>query len=79
MGELFREIQQNLLELTLWERILKVFLKMTRQLLGFMAIDLEQTIENLFSSKEANTRLITILNALHNFDEKDKNYTKFAA
>ncbi len=79
MGELFRKSQQNLLELTLWERILKVFLKMIRQLLDSMAIDLEQTIENFFSSKEADTRLISILNALHDFDEKEKNYTKIAA
>ena len=27
MGELFRETQQQLLELTLWERLIKVFIK----------------------------------------------------
>ena len=31
MGELFRETQQHLLELTLWERLVKVFFKMILQ------------------------------------------------
>ncbi|MFA5475895.1 MAG: IS4 family transposase, partial [Bacteroidales bacterium] len=33
MGGLFRESQQQLLELTLWDRILKIFIRMLRELL----------------------------------------------
>lgn len=36
MGELFHETQQHLLELMLWERLVKVFLKMVAQLASIL-------------------------------------------
>lgn len=70
LGELFRQHQQHLLELTLWERILKVFLKMLRQLLEIMAIDVDQTIELMFNNDQANRQLLALLSALQNSTEK---------
>ena len=45
MGELFRETQQHLLELTLWKRLVKVFLKMVAQLALILNFDLDETME----------------------------------
>jgi hypothetical protein len=69
LGELYRQHQQNLLELTLWERILKVFLKMLRQLLEILAIDVDQTIELIFNSEKANRDILLLLSALHDETE----------
>jgi hypothetical protein len=69
LGELFRQHQQNLLELTLWERILQVFLKMLRQLLGILAIDVDQTIELIFNSEKANSEILLLLSVLQDESE----------
>ncbi len=50
MGELFRETQQQLLELTLWERILKVFIKLTQNLAELLNIDAHEILEQLFQN-----------------------------
>jgi hypothetical protein len=78
MGELYRESQQHLLELTLWERILKVFLKMLRQLMELLSIDIEKTIERLLQDENASKQILAIINALKEDDICEKN-TKLAA
>jgi hypothetical protein len=69
MGELFRESQQYLLELTLWERILKVFIKMLQQLLEIVSLDVEETIEKIMTSQKAGQQLLAMLKALKEIDE----------
>jgi hypothetical protein len=69
MGELFRESQQHLLELTLWERILKVFIKMLNQLLNVLSIDIEETIEKIMNNDQAGKQLLAMLTTLNEFGD----------
>ncbi|MCP3932181.1 MAG: transposase [Bacteroidetes bacterium] len=78
MGGLFRESQQHLLELTLWERILKVFIKMLRQLLEVLSIDIDETIEKIMQSDRAGIQLLAMLSALNDFGDNVRYKTKFA-
>ena len=78
MGELFRETQQHLLELTLWERLIKVFLTMLIELALILNIDLDDTMEKLMQSNQASRQLWAMLNALNEFDENDRNKGKSA-
>ena len=79
MGELFRESQQHLLELTLWERILKVFIKMLQQLSEILSIDIEESIEKILQSDKAGKQLLAMLAALNDFGDNCEYKTKFAA
>jgi hypothetical protein len=79
MGELFRESQQYLLELTLWERILKVFIKMLQQLLEIVSLDVEETIEKIMTSQKAGQQLLAMLKALKEIDENPEYKSKTAA
>lgn len=47
MGEPFRETRQQLPELALWKRLVKIFIKMPVELTMVMNIDREETIESL--------------------------------
>jgi hypothetical protein len=47
MGEIFRESQQHLLELTLWEGIPKVYIKIFEQLSKALSINVDETIEKI--------------------------------
>ncbi len=74
MGELFRETQQHLLELTLWERLVRVFLKMIIQLTAILNVDVEETIEKLLQSDQTSKQLLTILRVVDEFEDKYQNY-----
>ncbi len=63
MGELFRETQQGLLELTLWERIMDVFLKIIIELLEFLNIDVEESIERIMKDDKAGKKLFSFFAA----------------
>ena len=79
MGELFREAQKQLLELSLWERILIVFYKMLKQLLDVLNVDVDETIEKILQDKKAGKQLLIILNALDDFEDIDAIYAKSVA
>jgi len=79
MGELFRESQQHLLELTLWERILKVFIKMLQELMEILSIDIEETIEKIMQSDRAGKQLLSMLTALNDFGDNCGYKPKIAA
>lgn len=79
MGELFRESQQQLLELTLWERLLKVFFKMLVQMATILNIDIEELIEKLMQSDKASRKLLAMLSALNEFEDNDHNCSKSVA
>lgn len=76
MGELFRETQQQLLELTLWERLVKVFFKMLVQITAILNIELEELIEKLMQSDKASKQLMAMLKALDEFDDNAHNDNK---
>jgi hypothetical protein len=78
MGELFRETQQHLLELTLWERLVKVFLKMLVQLTTILNVDMEEMIEKLMQSDRTSKQLLAILKVVDEFEDNDKNNDKTA-
>ena len=79
MGELFRETQQHLIELNLWERILEVFFKMLRQLLSILSFDVDQAIEKIMKDDNASRQLITMLNALKDNENNCANSVKNVA
>jgi hypothetical protein len=64
MGGLFRESQQQLLELTLWDRILKIFIRMLRELLEILSIDIEETIGKITSCDKSATQVLAMLEAI---------------
>ena len=76
MGELFRATQQQLLELTLWERLVKVFFKLLTQLITILNIDLDQTMERLTQNDQISKQLLTMLNALNEFTDNAINEAK---
>jgi len=78
MGELFRETQQQLLELTLWERLIKVFIKMLVQLTTVLNIDIEETIEALMQNDQTSRQLLAMLKALNEFEGNGQNINKKA-
>jgi hypothetical protein len=59
MGELFRQTQQGFLELTLWERIQDVILKIIIELLEFLDIDVEETTERIMRDESAGKKLFS--------------------
>jgi len=73
MGELFRETQQHLLELTLWERLVKVFLKMVIQLAMVLNIDVEEIIEKLTQNNQTSKQLLAILKVVVEFEDNAQN------
>ena len=79
MGELFRETQQQLLELNLWERILKIFLKLLHQLMVIMSIDLDETLGKILKEDYVSKQLIAMLNALQDYEDNCANNAKNAA
>ena len=73
MGELFRETQQHLLELTLWERLVQVFLKMVVQLAMILNVVVEEIIEKLMQSDQRSKQLLAILKVVAKFEDNAQN------
>ena len=76
MGELFRETQQQLLEFTLWERLVRVFLKMIVQLAEILNVDMEEILEKLMQSDQTSKQLLAILKLLDEYEDNDQNEDK---
>lgn len=76
MGELFRETQQHLLELTLWERLVRVFFKMIIQLVAILNIDLEEMMDKLMQSDKTTRQLLAILKVVDQIEDNDQNEDK---
>jgi len=79
MGELFRETQQHLLELTLWERLVKIFFKLVVQMALMLKIDMDELIENLMKNDKTSRQLLAMLKALDEFEGNDQNNDKTVA
>ena len=69
IGELFRETQQYLIELTLWERLLKIFLKMLLQLIEILSIDIDETMSRLMQDDEISRKLRKMLSVLNDYED----------
>jgi len=73
MGELFRETQQHLLEITLWERLVRVFFKMLVMIATILNVDVEEIMEKLMQSDKTSKQLLAMLRALEKFEDNDQN------
>ena len=65
MGGLFREVQNQMIQDTICERIMKIVLEIIEQLLEFLSIDLDDTLERLFTCDESAEKVIKILMAVN--------------
>jgi hypothetical protein len=70
LGALFRDTQKEMLEKTLCERIEMVILKILRDLLEILCIDVEETLYRLMSSDKADKKLIILLSAVNQLDSR---------
>jgi len=68
MGALFRDTQKEILEKTLCERIEMVILKILRELLEDLSIDVEQTLYLMMSSGKVSQGVIKMLSAINQTD-----------
>ncbi len=71
MGELFRETQRCLLEMTLWERLIKLFVEMIIQLIEILDVDPKDIMIKLIQNNEKSQKLIAMLSVVA--DVKDNN------
>ena len=76
MGELFRETQENMLELTLWERLVKVFFQILILMATILSIDIEEMMEKLMQSDQTSKKLLAMLKALNEFEDNGHNNKK---
>ncbi|MCK5906993.1 MAG: transposase [Flavobacteriales bacterium] len=64
LGILFREVQIDLFELTLWERIIQQVMKIILNLLEIFDITPEETISKLITNNQVSNKLMAILTIL---------------
>jgi len=72
MGGLFRDTQQLLLEMNLWERLVKVFIKMVLELIEILNIDMEEVIYKLLQNDSVSNKLLTMLKAMVEVNDNPK-------
>jgi hypothetical protein len=64
MGELFRDTQKDLLELTLWERLNQLIIEIINLLLDLCEIDLEDLMNRIINNEQYEKQYSTMLWAL---------------
>ena len=69
LGGLFRDTQKEMIEKTLCERIEMVILRILRDLLEILCIDVEETLYRLTSSDKATKEIIVLLNAVNQINK----------
>jgi hypothetical protein len=79
LGALFRDTQKELLEKTLCQRIELVILKILRDLLEILCIDVQETLYRLMSSDKADIEVIALLNAVNKMDSGSEHIFNTAA
>jgi hypothetical protein len=79
MGELFRDTQQHLLELTLWERLVRIFFSLVAQVALMLTVDMDELIENMMKNDKTSRQLLAMLKALDEFEDNGHNYDKTAS
>jgi len=75
MGGLFRETQAKLLEATIYERVLCLFLEIMEKLLDILCIDIEETMNKIVADDTMANEIMFLLDAIyqrHNSLAKDE-------
>ena len=70
IGGVFRDGKAALIELTLVERILQLFLQIVKELADLMEIDYETILQKLLH-KDSSAKMLAIVNALQDYEFKD--------
>ena len=70
IGSLFRANKQDMLERTIYERIMDVILSLIMQLLEIMTIDIDETIRLIAGSDEECRKIVIMLNAVNQHPNK---------
>jgi hypothetical protein len=73
MGGLYESLRNEMIELTLWQRLWKIFLNLVQELVDLLGIDVEQAMRTLFSNNDKANRVLTLLQELSNEDTIVKN------
>jgi hypothetical protein len=71
MGEIFRHTQTEMLERTLCERILDVFVKIVELLLEILSIDVDEAVRKIMTDDNAADRILCLLNAVNLLNTND--------
>ena len=72
LGEIFREENQQLRELTLWEKLWALFLELIQYLAELFDTDIEDLLQNAINNEDGQEKLILILECLHNTQIEQK-------
>ena len=78
MGELFKETQQHLLELNLWERLIKLFVEMIIQLIEILDVDLKEIMTKLMQNDGTSQKLMAIISAIVDIGDNTENSNETA-
>ena len=78
MGALFRNTQKEIMERTFSERIELVILKIIRELLEVLSIDIEQTMYRLTSIGNASPTIVKMLQSIYQSDNGSKTFINSA-
>ena len=73
LGALFRDTQNEMLEKTLCQRIELVILKILRDLLEFLCLDVEETLYRMMSSGKVAREIMVLLYAVNQLDDNPEN------
>jgi hypothetical protein len=72
LGEIFREENQQLRELTLWEKLWGLFLEIIELLAELFDTDIEDLLQKVIADDRGEEKLILILSCLHNAQIEQK-------
>ena len=64
-GELFRESQRQLLELTLAERLWDIFIELQRQIVEIFEIEIDDLLEKIFTQQGFEQKILIVLKAIN--------------
>jgi len=71
MGELFRETQKHLLELTLWERLNIVIIELINFLIDLCEIDIDELMERIINNEQYEKKYNIMLKALMSIKQQN--------
>ena len=67
MGNLFRESQKDLLELTLWERLIKLLYTVLDEICDLFEIDADTIIEKIMQNDKSSQKLQLIFKTIEEY------------
>jgi hypothetical protein len=74
IGELYREAKSELLEATIYEKILCLFVEIVRHLLEILCVDVNETMMKITASNDNTNanKILLLLNAINHINTPDK-------